>query len=58
MLNLIGNIIQIILFLLTWKANVSLENKEEKKSLAKEASDAIASGRVSRINAVVAKLHK
>jgi len=56
MAQLLGNIFQIILFLLTWRVGVAQEDKQEKKDLAKEASDAIASGRISRINAIVVKL--
>ena len=58
MLRLLGDIIQIIIFLLTWRAGVNEKNEKKKSALAQEASDAIASGRVSRINAVVAKLRQ
>ena len=58
MLELIGNIIKIVIFLLTWRVGVNESNEKKKSTLAQEASDAIASGRVSRINAVVAKLRQ
>ena len=59
MLKLLGSMLEIFLFLITWRVGVAQEDKQKRESLAKEASDAIASGRISRINSVVVKLrHK
>lgn len=56
MLQLLGSIFQIILFLITWRVGVAQGKEKERESLAKEASDAIASGKISKINAIVVKL--
>jgi hypothetical protein len=56
MWEVIGNILKIIFFLLTWRREATEENKKEQEALAKEASDAIKSGSISRINAVVVGL--
>ena len=56
MINLIGNIIQLIVYILTWRLGVADREFKENERLSLEASNAIKSGRVSLINAVVGKL--
>jgi hypothetical protein len=58
MFEVLGNIIKLVIFILTWRIGVVADQAAEKAALAKEAHDAVASGRISRINAVVAKLRK
>ena len=47
----IGSVLKIAIFLMTWRRDITKENKEKKALLAKEVSDAIKSGSISRINA-------
>ena len=56
MINLIGNIIQLIVYILTWRLGVADREFKENERLSLEASNAIKSGCVSLINAVVGKL--
>jgi hypothetical protein len=56
MWEVLGNIIKLVLFIMTWRIGTSQEKKAEKSAFAKEASDAVASGSISRINLIVAKL--
>lgn len=57
-LTVIGAVLQVVLYLLQSHASKEVEVKQDHADKAKEISDAIASGNISRINNIVMQLRR